>query len=88
MRDRLPVPLLRMSVLVSLADEALAFFPIDFEDNNPLGARLASLAKIPFIIAVSFLLRALQLRLSCIEVNGFEGKVSTFPQGVTSTVRC
>jgi hypothetical protein len=35
-------------------DEALPSFPIDFEDNHPLEVRFASLAKIPFVIAVSF----------------------------------
>jgi len=54
MLPRLPVTLLLMSIFASLADEALPLFPIDFEDNNPLDARFVSLAKIPFIIAVSF----------------------------------
>jgi len=39
---------------VALADEALSFFQIAFEDNNPLEVRFASLAKIPVVIAVSF----------------------------------
>jgi hypothetical protein len=51
---RLPFALSRWSVLTVLADEALPFFPIDFEGNHPLEVRFASLAKIPFVIAVSF----------------------------------
>jgi hypothetical protein len=51
---RLPVALSTRSVLAALADEPLPFFPFDFEDNNPLDVRFASLAKIAFVIAVSF----------------------------------
>jgi hypothetical protein len=52
---RLPAALSTRSVLAALADEPLPFFPIDFEDNNPLDVRFASLAKIAFVIAISFL---------------------------------
>ena len=48
------VALSRRSVLVGLGDEALSFFPVNFEDHNPLEIRFASLAKIPFVIAVYF----------------------------------
>jgi hypothetical protein len=52
---RLLAALSTRSVLAALADEPLPFFPIDFEDNNPLDVRFASLAKIAFVIAISFL---------------------------------
>ena len=51
---RPPAALSARSVLAALADEPLPFFPIAFEDNNPLDVRFASLAKIAFAISASF----------------------------------
>jgi hypothetical protein len=54
--------------------------PINFEDNHPLEGRFASVAKIPFVIAISFLAMVIH---GHVEANGFEGKVSRFLRAVT-----
>ena len=42
------------SVFATLTDEGLTLFPINFEVNNSPGARVASFARIPFVIVASF----------------------------------
>jgi hypothetical protein len=37
-----------------LAEETFPLLPVNFEENNPLDARFASLARISFVIAASF----------------------------------